>query len=180
MLEAQIRESYGKVVYSHKVHEKAADILLSNLSWVKTSQIILSGVTTAGLIQTFFGDSNWGIAIGSIASTLLLILNSIMKNNDHAQLAERHRQAARDIWLCREKYLSLLTDLRSGHLNDDAARTTRDGLIEELHGAYEKAPSTNTAAYRKAVKAIEYNEEAVCTDDEIDRMLPAPLRKGGT
>ena len=32
ILEGQLREAYGRVVYSHKTHQKCADILLSNLS----------------------------------------------------------------------------------------------------------------------------------------------------
>lgn len=31
ILEGQLRESFGRVVYSHKTHEKCADILLERL-----------------------------------------------------------------------------------------------------------------------------------------------------
>jgi len=43
-LEGQLRECYGRVVYSHKTHEKCADILLERLSAIKLWQIILGGV----------------------------------------------------------------------------------------------------------------------------------------
>ncbi|WP_415059292.1 hypothetical protein, partial [Haliea salexigens] len=35
VLEGQLRECYGRVVYSHKTHEKCSDILLSRLSTIK-------------------------------------------------------------------------------------------------------------------------------------------------
>jgi hypothetical protein len=35
ILEGQLRECFGRVVYSHKAHEKCADILLSRLDRIK-------------------------------------------------------------------------------------------------------------------------------------------------
>ena len=49
-----MRDCYGRVVYSHKTHEKCADILLSRLSTIKLWQIILSSITTAGFIAALF------------------------------------------------------------------------------------------------------------------------------
>ena len=42
LLEGQIRECYGRVVYSHKTHEKCADILLRRSGRIKMAQIALS------------------------------------------------------------------------------------------------------------------------------------------
>src|SRR5207302_1150583 len=71
VLEGQLRESYAHVVYSHKTHEKCADILLHRLSTIKLWQIILSALTTGGFISTFFGSGNVGAAIGIVLSTAL-------------------------------------------------------------------------------------------------------------
>ena len=38
-LEDQVRECFGRVVYSHKAHEKTADILHSRLARIKLAQI---------------------------------------------------------------------------------------------------------------------------------------------
>jgi hypothetical protein len=54
ILEGQLRECYGRVVYSHKTHEKCADILLSRLAKIKLWQIILSATTTAGFLGAIF------------------------------------------------------------------------------------------------------------------------------
>ena len=64
VIEGHVRECYGRVVYSHKTHEKCADILLSHLSKIKLWQIALSSITTAGFIATFFGSGQIGAAIG--------------------------------------------------------------------------------------------------------------------
>jgi hypothetical protein len=111
ILEGQLRECYGRVVYSHKTHEKCADILLSRLNRIKFWQIALSAITTAGFISAVFGADKIGAALGMIVSTALLALNSYTKNYDLGELAQKHKQAANDLWLIREKYLSLLIDL---------------------------------------------------------------------
>ncbi|HHO9683559.1 TPA: SLATT domain-containing protein, partial [Escherichia coli] len=80
VLEGQIRECYGRVVYSHKTHEKCSDILLSRLSSIKFWQIILSALTTGGFLATFFGAGEVGTGVGIVVSTLLLILNAYTKD----------------------------------------------------------------------------------------------------
>ena len=74
-LEGQLRECFGRVVYSHKTHEKCADILLSQLSQIKLWQIILSAVTTGGCIAILFGAGKAGLLISVIVSMSLLALN---------------------------------------------------------------------------------------------------------
>jgi len=188
ILEAQIRECFGRVVYSHKTHEKCADILLSRLSNIKLWQIILSAITTAGFIATLFDTGKVGILIGIIVSTLLLILNAYTKNYDLGEIAQKHKQAANDLWLIREKYLSLLTELAMGEKPTEDIKTVgdkpiddikkeRDVLLEDLHSIYSGSPSTTSKAYRKAQDALKINEELTFSDEEIDAFLPKELRK---
>ena len=103
ILEGQLRECFGRVVYSHKTHEKCADILLSQLSKIKLSQIILSAITTGGFIAAVFGAGHIGSVIGILVSTTLLVLNAYTKNYDLGELAQKHRQAGADLWIIREK-----------------------------------------------------------------------------
>ncbi len=177
LLEAQLRECYGRVVYSHKTHEKCADILLSRLSAIKLWQIILSSITTAGFLAAIFDAGPVGATIGVVVSTALLALNAYTKNYDLGALAQKHRQAAADLWLIREKYLALITDLRIGEESLEKTNVRRNDLLEDLHGAYSGAPSTTFAAYRKAQRALQEQEEMTFSDEEIDAFLPKELRK---
>jgi hypothetical protein len=93
-------------------------------------------------------------------------------------LAQKHRQAAADLWLLREKYLSLITDLKIGQEPLDKLCARRDRILEELHGVYSGAPSSTFSAYRKAQKALKRSEEMTFSDSEIDLFLPDALRKG--
>lgn len=178
ILEGQLRECYGRVVYSHKTHEKCADILLSRLGCIKLTQIILSALTTAGFVAAVFGTGRIGAAIGILLSTTLLVINAYTKNYDLGELAQKHRQAGTDLWRIREKYLSLITDLRMGEKPLESLQLERDDLLEELHAVYSGAPSTTYQAYKRAQQALQHAEDMTFTDEEIDAFLPRELRKG--
>lgn len=177
-LEGQLRECFGRVVYSHKTHEKCADILLARLSRIKVAQIILSAVATGGFIAAVFGAGTTGALIGIVVSTSLLVLNAYTKDYDLGELSQKHRQAGADLWIIREKYLSLITDLRMGEKPIETLQQERDDLLHNLHGVYSSAPSTTRGAYRKAQKALQQHEDLTFSDEEIDAFLPRTLKKG--
>jgi hypothetical protein len=177
ILEGQVRECYGRVVYSHKTHEKCADILLGRLSAIKIWQIVLSALTTAGFVSTFFGSGNVGSGIGATISLTLLVLNAYTKNYDLGELAQKHKQAANDIWLLRERYLSLLSDLAADARPLDVLREERDKLVTELHSVYAGSPSTTYRAYKQAQQALQHNEDMTFSEEEIDAFLPPELKR---
>lgn len=188
ILESQLRECYGRVVYSHKTHEKCADILLALLSKIKLWQIILSAFTTGGFIVAVFGSEKedtvalfdmWkiGIFVGTIVSTILLVINAYTKDYDLGELAQKHRQAGADLWNIREKYLSLITDLKMCEKPIETLQKERDELQRELHSVYSGAPSTNYKAYQKAQEALKQKEDMTFIDEEIDVFLPKELKK---
>lgn len=178
VLEGQLRECYGRVVYTHKTHEECADILLARFSTIKVAQIVLSVLTTGGFIATFFGSGDVGAAIGVVLSTMLLCLNAYTKDYDLGELAQKHKQAANEIWLIREQYLSLLADLAMGQKPLETIQTERDRLLNALHSVYGGSPSTTPAAYRKAQEALKREEDMTFSDEEIDAFLPKELKRG--
>ena len=114
ILDAQLRDTFGRVVYSHKAHEKEAEILLAKLSRIKLGQILLSAVSTGGFVAVLFGTGRWGSLIGGFCAAALLVLNLYTRSYDLGQEAQDHRNAAILVWSIREKYLSLITDLAIG------------------------------------------------------------------
>jgi hypothetical protein len=180
ILESQIRECFGRVVYSHKTHEKCADACLNKLSRIKFTQITLSALTTGGLLGVLLGDTKESkIAAGAAAviSTILLALNTYTKNNDPGQVAQKHKEAADRLWSIRESYLSLLADIRAVPLSLDAIRARRDEMQAALEAAYNAAPRTSGTGYAAASSALKDRKELTFSDDEIDRFLPGPLRR---
>ncbi|MGI2855266.1 SLATT domain-containing protein [Shewanella algae] len=176
-LEAQIRECYGRVVWTHKTHEKCADILQDRNNSVKFWQIVLSAVTTSGIFITVLGDNKIAGISAAIVSMLSLAISTYVKKYDLGGLAQKHADTASAIWNVREKYFSLLTDIKVGDVSLTEIRAQRDKLQSELHKLYKGSPRTISKAYDQASKALKEMEEMTFSDQEIDKFLPANLRK---
>ena len=177
VLEGQLRECFGRVVYSHKTHEKQSDILVKWLSRIKFCQIILSAIVTGSFIFRVFGLAEIGFIIGVIVSAVLLGLTLYMKDYNLGECAQKHKQAANDIWLIREKYQSLITDLAMGEKPLEVIQQERDVLMEDLHVVYSNAPTTSPRAYGEAQNALQWNEDMTFSEKEIDAFLPTELKR---
>lgn len=177
VLESQLRELYGRVLWTHKTQEKCADIISKRNALIKITQIILSALTTTGILVAVFGENKVVGIISAIVSAILFGLNTYTKDYDLGEIAQKHSNAATDIWNVRETYLSLLTDLKAGRLQPDQIRDKREALQEDLYNIYKGSPRTISKAYQKATKGLKLKEELTFSNDEIDSLLPEELRK---
>jgi hypothetical protein len=169
-----IRESFGRVCYSHKTHEKDAEMLTETASKVKWVNIILIGITSGTLLTTFFGGQQL-LIVSAIFSALTLAFSIFQLSFDPQDEAVRHKHAANSLWLIREKYISLMTDIINLSIKQDTIVKRRDDLINELDVVYKSAPTTSGKAYKKAQKALQLDEELTFKDKEIDQLLPESL-----
>lgn len=178
VFESQIRECFGRVAYSHKTHEKMAERRSQTLRVIKWIQIILSALTSGGAIAAIIDEVHPAFPIATaILAVATLIVNSYVKDIDPGADAQRHREAASDIWNIREAYLSLLTDTRDETILIDLLRERRDGLQARLHKIYRSSPHTDGKAYGEAQNALKNSEDLTFSDEEIDAFLPRPLRR---
>lgn len=138
---------------------------------------MLSAITTTGLVTALVGSGTWGLAIGTIASTLLLGVIFYTKDFDLGKVAEQHKRTADELWLLREQLVSLLTDIEAGITPPDAIAKRRDALIEKLDAVYSTAKVTSSAAYAAAQAALKSKEDLTFSVEEIDAMLQPSLRK---
>lgn len=176
-VESQIREIYGRVIYTHKTQEKCADIALARLHRIKLAQIILSALTTTGIFFTIFSNLQIGLIISSILSTILLALNTYTKDYDLGEIAQKHAEAANKLLNLRESYLSLLVTIRNKSASLDDVIERRDNLQTSLINTYSGSPRAFSKAYSEASKGLQQKEEFTFSDDEIDKLLPQELRK---
>lgn len=172
----QIRELYGRVVYTHKVHEKCADIYHRRMHAMKIVQIVLSALTTGSLLLAILGDGKLGTIVGAVVSTILFGLNLYLKDYELGELSQKHLGVAARIWNIRESYLSLLTDLTTGKIDYHDAVILRNSFQEELSAIYQNAPRTLDDAYKHAQKALKVDEEMTFSREEINNLLPEALR----
>jgi hypothetical protein len=176
-LEGQIRECFGRVVYSHKTHEKQGDICSATLRRFKIAQIVLAALTTSGTLTIVFTDSFSLKLMTALVSLITLIVSSYMKGFDPGATAQKHRDTAADIWAIRESYLSLLTDISDGSISEEVARERRDNLQNALAAIYKSAPGTTPRAYTLAQKGLQQHEDYTFNPGEIDKFLPPSLKR---
>lgn len=177
VLEMQVRELFGRTVYSHKTHEKCADQFLAAHSILNTVQIVLAAVTTGSLLLAVFGDNRLNTITGAVLSTILFGLTAYIKDKDLGKVAQNHVDTAHQLWSVREGYFSLLTDIAGGLVDITTLMDRRDQLLQRLETIYAGAPRTTSRAYGKAQVALQKNEEMTFSAAEIDAFLPKPLHR---
>ncbi|MCD4795511.1 MAG: SLATT domain-containing protein [Bacteroidales bacterium] len=177
IIEAQIRDCFGRSVWSHKTQEKCADIISARHNVIKLIQIGLSALTTTGVLIVVFGEDKIIGIITAVLSAILFVINTYVKGHDLGEIAQKHSDSASDLWNIREEYFSLLTDLKSGILDIDELVKKRDSLRDKLSNVYKGSPRTINKAYTEATKALKLNEELTLSDKEINLFLPNELKK---
>ena len=176
---AQVREAFGRVVYSHKTHEKQADICFTKHQWQQGALIALTAISSGTFLAAVVGLLGdpvlTSLATSSIA--LLVTWSSLgAKAFKFADEADAHRGVASQLWNVRESYISLIADMMSGEVPDADARTRRDELQHATLDAYAVAPRTSSKAFKRAQGGLKDNEEMTFTPHEIDLFLPEALR----
>jgi hypothetical protein len=171
-----IRESFGRVLYTHKTHEKDRERLATLGTISKWINIGLSGVTFGGIVATVGTKDTLWLVVSLILSTLSVGFAIFQMSFDPLKKAAGHRAAAKQLLEIRNKYLYLMADIVDGSSAVGEIRDRRDQLEKEAVDAYAVAPDTSPKAYKKAQTALQVQEDMTFSDDELNRFLPASLR----
>lgn len=174
-LESQIREAYGRVVYTLTCHEKIVQRLLTKNNNIKVWQIFLSALTTGSFLATILSNKAITGVVGAVISIILLILNTYTKNFNLVGSTQSHQKAADALWKIREEYVSLLTDFELLEASEIMKR--RDELQNRTAEVYAQSPRTDARSYKEAQKALKTDEEQTFSEKEIDVMLPNSIRR---
>ncbi len=170
----QIREAYGRVVYTYTSHIKMMNRLTKRNKKIKYTQIALSAVSTGGFIGAVITNETILTVIGGIFSTILLAINLFFKDFNLTEEIKQHQVASDNLWLIREEYISLLTDFCI--LTEAEIITKRDDLQKRTYELYKQSPKTDAKSYSDAQKALKTEEEQFFTEAELDKILPEHLR----
>ncbi|MGQ0437503.1 SLATT domain-containing protein [Bacillus sp. B-TM1] len=174
-LESQIREAYGRIVYTFTCHNKMIQRLLAKNNNIKFWQIALSALTTGSFLVTILLNEVLAGFVGAVISVILLILNAYTKDFQLVETAQAHQKAADALWRIREEYVSLLTDFDLLEPSEIIKR--RDDLQNRTAEIYDESPRTDAKSYEAAQKALKTDEEQTFSEREIDVMLPNSIRR---
>jgi len=174
-LRIQIREAYGRVVYTYTTHLKFMNNLKNKLMKLKQTQIFLSAVSSGGFLATVFLDKIVLSWVSGIVSIILLVINLYFKDFNLSDEIKQHQVASDRLWLIREKYISLLTDMNE--LSVEEIKIIRDELQDAVSEVYSSSPKTDSKSYKQAQNALKNEDEQFFKSEEIDKMLPEHLRE---
>lgn len=171
---ATLKDQYGRLLYTYTTHLKEARLLATQNARFKLADIILSAVTTGGLLGVIFSDASLYEIISCCSSVALLAISLYTKEARLAELSVEHKEYANKLWLVREKYLALMTDVPMLTYAETAQR--RDDLQQELATLYQREPLTGKRSYQEAQNALKNDEEQFFTKEELNKILPLHLR----
>ncbi len=172
-----IRLSFGGVVHSYKAHSELARRLTQRLWQLRAAELLLLACALAASITGIVkGDARY-LVVSAVLTGLSLALFTFYVAASLESRIYAHRWCASRLWLVREKYRALLSEMRDGTLSVEAVRDRRDQLLLELQAIGEHAPLVDRPAYQSAREALSAMSESALTDEEIDRFLPPSLRK---
>lgn len=181
LLLAQIREIYGRIAYTHKTHEKQADICSDLDRRQRRIKVVLTAVSSGAFLASLAGlllEEQWAALATSFIAVFVTASSLGDKTFKHGEEMQQHRDTAAKLWSLRESYLSLIVDLKASVSTVVEGRARRDNLQEAAADILADAPRTTGKAYTRAQDSLKNKEDLTFTDREIDLLLPEHLRNG--
>lgn len=169
-----VRETFGKLTYTHKTYEKAADICNYREAWIKRINILSLVLTTGSAVGAIFSGTIL-VYLTSILSTLSLFFILYQKDFNYEKRSYEYKLVAKELWYVRERYQNLISDIMAERFTSDENASKRDLLLNELNEILYDAPNTCPKAYSLARDALS-DEEMTFSNYEIDQLLPENLR----
>lgn len=176
-IEDSIKNTYMRIVWSHKIHEKQADILSSRFKRYEVIGIICSSLTAAGIVSLIFYDPFLIKLATATISFISILINLFLKSFDWHNKIKSHKITAQKLLFIRDKLEMLLlkSKIRNNNLKD--LLKNYEDLQTELHKIYSNAPNTTDKAVKLAKTSLSVNKDNEFTDEEINSNLPKNLQR---
>ncbi len=177
MLEDVVRNSFSSVVWTHKIHEKQADLCLKQYQALEIARIITSSITSVGILSLIFVDELWIKIASALVSFITVLISALFKSFDTQGLSANHKKAAVILLALRDKYQHLLLTIRVGEKSYDELDQEYLSLEQEKHNIYKDLPSTSDKAVEMASEALKIKKDNEFPDEEVNNYLPKSLHK---
>jgi hypothetical protein len=171
-----IRLSFATIAGAYESHAAAAG-RLARWSWyAKLSLVAL--LATAAVLGLLALSRGRGFQIAATAVTIAaFVACAVYVALDLERRIYGHRSSAARFWLLTERYRALLAEVHDEALDGRAIAARRDELMEEARACFEHAPPADRQTYDIARKALSGTSGGGYSEEEIDALLPASLRR---
>lgn len=178
---------YVKVAWTHKIHEKQAELHLKKNDQISNCTAVVNTLSTSVALLTFleklmgFIECNWFMPLlTAVISVISLFLLFRYKDGIFEERAKSNKQYAAKCHNLRNKYEDLLCDIKLGNLTDlNTIIQRRNELSEQENLLYLgiDIPHTTNEAVDLAVVALKKNKDSKTEDDEIRSIVPEYLQE---
>ena len=172
-----MRQTFARVVWSHKIQEKQADILAKRFECLELVKIVASSLTSAGIVTIIFADQLWIKIVSALISFVAVFVSSFFKSFDLQTMIGQHKSAANNLLAVRDNISLLLLQIKLKKETIDKLFDRYEAIMAGLAKVYADAPNTTDDAVKLARKALNINMDNTFSDQEIDGFLPIGLRK---
>lgn len=148
----KIEKAAENVKFTYVAHWVIVSRLKRKNTFIKVTQIILTAITTCGIVASLATGIPWLSWLGAATSALALSLNLYNLNFNLPEQISKHMQAANELWEIREKYTALLSDFDS--ISNEDQRRQRDELTELVSKVNKTYPGTEDAKYDVVIKNL--------------------------
>ena len=176
-LEDTVRASFAGVVWSHKIHEKQADLYFNSFRRMETLKIICSILTSVGIVAMIVKDPLWLKLVSAAISGTGAFISTYFQSFKTQEQIDVQKKVARELLSLMDKYIHLLLAIRLGTENIEDSVANFEKLESEKHEIYRTAPITTDKAVTMARDALCISNDNNYSDSEIDNMLPSALKK---
>lgn len=177
VLEYRARHLYANIVWTHKIHEKQADIYSAERKGVDRWGMVCTALAGCGIFASTFIDAKLLNILSCVVSAFAIYFELKSHMACYEDLIAGQIASARKFLALRDEMLDLLAAL---HFEGASPKTVADALFR-MEASYAEAcdgaPRTTRKAVRNASAALGKGEETY-TEDEIDSLLPEYLRRG--
>lgn len=180
ILYQQIEDRYCKMVWNHTLQLKESDRLERKSKKLKLWKQILSAVSSAGIIAvlfTSFGLEMWLELATAMFTVTTMVVTWLCDNGALDADVVKARSLAAECHNMRNKYESLLTDIKSSSIEIDEVRSQRSVLEAAENELLKKEfLSVSPKAMQMAEEALKVKREAQTSEEERKAIIPEHLQ----
>lgn len=179
LLETIVDKLYLNVVWSHKIHETAADELSKWYNILVIFQIFIGAFISGGIITIIISNVQW-IEIGSaVVSFLSVVLAALIKSYDFPTLISNNSSVAKQYLALRDKIVFLIAELKEDMNGPDENKKFEkkySEFLEAYNAINEIAPRVWQKHILKKAKVNLFGSSEKRSDlEELKILLPKEL-----
>lgn len=180
ILYKQIEDRYCKMAWNHTLQLKESDQRENKSKRLKLWKQILSAVSSAGIIAILFTSFGWEVWLElatAIFTVATMVVTWLCDNGALDADVVKARSLAAECHNMRNKYESLLADIKSGSIEIEEVRSRRSVMEAEENELLKKDfLSVSSKAMQLAEDALKVKLESQTSEEERRAIIPEHLQ----